>query len=844
MTDANGTPPRVMVSIPATFPFYPNYTHPKACKLRDMASRTFPVIALLLRNTAHDWFIRHRWVDWDTFKRAFLARFDAVSENAAWFVLKTRPQELGELLPDFVDRFQTALDKSGREENVARDLFIDHLRNPVLKAKLQKKVPPKTNQLSVIITKALGLDLLDTLPAYKCNYSAPTGECYAALWGISHFRAYLYGRKFTLMTDHELLLALKKSKDYLGMIERWATKLQSMDFDIRHRKHERHDNTDGLTRLHHPDKLGVEAMSAQAVKDVAKVSEMLLRGTTVDQDIVEVNENVLLQDVLEDVVHHRLEGSGSERDKPRRRCQEPTTEEVAGVHCTVARRRHGDARRRGGLSTTMVGKLNVVAVKGGCVRALRGGMTVLAATQTPTSAQNGRALLSGKDITRRDKALRDIRGRCAIVTTTTTCLREGGEGELETLDYREGRILQVAVDGLIEVEVVTMVTLRRQQGNNVLLTIVERVEATREVATLLRRTVGRTVKRGTTLGSVVREGGIVPVMLRLGRGSGVKTGPHLLMGLGGLISLRGRYIKNLLANEVRLEYHTFRKKALDLEATLGGAQPLPTDGRKKKSPQEWKKKGSRLMMVDGTQTEIEDFLDLVDGLELDGEDDAEGSNLDALVKGPMAGRDSVRERREVMSEMEKMEREVERVHKYFVERGDSITDTMRCGRTVSETEMSLENIQARRWASSVLKRLRASRDSLRHCCDELVIHNLQIRRDNEQWRRMWDESRAEVRDTTRALLQQFETGTKLCRGARRPKKMGKWHVSRLKPLGGSTTTLCVEWWWGLMVTTMCVMNLKLFASVETEKVRPAHRRHRVDMGPRVAIARISCLGIT
>ncbi|GBG64722.1 hypothetical protein CBR_g46266 [Chara braunii] len=53
-------------------------------------------------------------------------------------------------------------------------------------------------------------------------------------------------------------------------------------------------------------------------------------------------------------------------------------------------------------------------------------------------------------------------------------------------------------------------------------------------------------------------------------------------------------IKNLLVSEARLEYHnfeTFSKKALELEATLGGAQQLPTDGRKKKRPQEWKKKG-------------------------------------------------------------------------------------------------------------------------------------------------------------------------------------------------------------------------------------------------------------
>ncbi|GBG74666.1 hypothetical protein CBR_g19074 [Chara braunii] len=94
-----------------------------------------------------------------------------------------------------------------------------------------------------------------SVPACKRNYAAPTGECYAALWGISHFRAYFYGRKFTLVTDHEPLLALKKSKDYSGMIGRWTTVLQSMDFDIRHRKHERHGNADGLTRLHRPEKV-------------------------------------------------------------------------------------------------------------------------------------------------------------------------------------------------------------------------------------------------------------------------------------------------------------------------------------------------------------------------------------------------------------------------------------------------------------------------------------------------------------------------------------------------------------------------------------------------------------
>ncbi|GBG92110.1 hypothetical protein CBR_g54410 [Chara braunii] len=102
-------------------------------------------------------------------------------------------------------------------------------------------------------------------------------------------------------------------------------------------------------------------------------------------------------------------------------------------------------------------------------------------------------------------------------------------------------------------------------------------------------------------------------------------------------------IKNLLASEARGEYHTFEtfsKKALDLEATLGSAQTPSTDGRKKKTPQEWKKKGSRLMMVDsdGNQTEIDDVSELVEGTELDGEESAEGSNLAAVVKTKAGGR--------------------------------------------------------------------------------------------------------------------------------------------------------------------------------------------------------------
>jgi ATP/maltotriose-dependent transcriptional regulator MalT len=92
-------------------------------------------------------------------------------------------------------------------------------------------------------------------------------------------------------------------------------------------------------------------------------------------------------------------------------------------------------------------------------------MTVQAAAQTPTPAQNSRALLRGKDTTRRDEALRevllrDLGGRCASVTGATACPGEGRERELKALSCREGRVLQVIVDGLAEIEVVAVVALR------------------------------------------------------------------------------------------------------------------------------------------------------------------------------------------------------------------------------------------------------------------------------------------------------------------------------------------------------------------------------------------------
>ncbi|GBG89013.1 hypothetical protein CBR_g48622 [Chara braunii] len=88
----------------------------------------------------------------------------------------------------------------------------------------------------------------------QLNYEACKGECLAVVWGVQHFRPYLYGQKFVLVTDHQPLLSLRNNMDYTGTLGRWAVRLQDYDFDIRHRATRQHGNADGLMRLQPPSK--------------------------------------------------------------------------------------------------------------------------------------------------------------------------------------------------------------------------------------------------------------------------------------------------------------------------------------------------------------------------------------------------------------------------------------------------------------------------------------------------------------------------------------------------------------------------------------------------------------
>jgi hypothetical protein len=86
------------------------------------------------------------------------------------------------------------------------------------------------------------------LKHHERNYSAVEREGLSVINWVKHFRPYLHGTVFVLVTDHAALTYLFTQRDPTGRIARWAMQLQGFNFAIRHRPGSRHLNADSMTR--------------------------------------------------------------------------------------------------------------------------------------------------------------------------------------------------------------------------------------------------------------------------------------------------------------------------------------------------------------------------------------------------------------------------------------------------------------------------------------------------------------------------------------------------------------------------------------------------------------------
>ena len=85
-------------------------------------------------------------------------------------------------------------------------------------------------------------------------YSQIDKEALALYWGVVKFHTYLYGRRFTLVTDHKPLVSILNPNAGIpamtaARLQIYALYIAGHTYDIEYRNTKLHCNTDGFSQL-------------------------------------------------------------------------------------------------------------------------------------------------------------------------------------------------------------------------------------------------------------------------------------------------------------------------------------------------------------------------------------------------------------------------------------------------------------------------------------------------------------------------------------------------------------------------------------------------------------------
>jgi hypothetical protein len=141
------------------------------------------------------------------------------------------------------------------------------------------------------------------------NYSATELESLAIIWAVEQFRPYLYGRKFTIESDHNPLVYIKDSKNKTSKAGRWSEILTEYNYEIVYKPGKLNVKADALSRNSSEEQVLQEANSIR-IEDFETTKNKFKEEQDKDRWIKTLKEKSLKNYQIEDGLLYKKTNKG------------------------------------------------------------------------------------------------------------------------------------------------------------------------------------------------------------------------------------------------------------------------------------------------------------------------------------------------------------------------------------------------------------------------------------------------------------------------------------------------------------------------------------------------------